>query len=186
MFFKLFKLKSFGATRHDLVNLWTTILRPCTEYASPVWHPGLTIKDSQKLERLQKTALAIILGRQYINFKPHFKVGNNHVPYDEALMFLGLETLKQRRENLITKFAKDLLKSSTHRRMLPEEKEPLNTRQRFQIPDVPSRPKKEIIVLKDTKPGTTRFENSPILCMTKTINKLKLTRPIKNDNYVRL
>ena len=186
MFFKLFKLKSFGATRHDLVNLWTTILRPCTEYASPVWHPGLTIKDSQKLERLQKTALAIILGRQYINFKPHFKVGNNHVPYDEALMFLGLETLKQRRENLITKFAKDLLKSSTHRSMLPKEKEPLNTRQRFHIPDVPSRPKKEIIVLKDTKPGTTRFENSPIPYMTKTINKLKLTRPIKNDNYVRL
>ena len=70
--------------------------------------------------------------------------------------------------------------------MLPEEKEPLNTRQRFHIPDDPSRPKKEIIVLKDTKPGTTRFENSPIPYMTKTINKLKLTRPKKNDNYVRL
>ena len=47
-------------------------------------------------------------------------------------------------------------------------------------------PKKEIIVLKDTKPGTTRFENSPIPYMTKSINKLKLTRPKKNDNYVRL
>ena len=179
MFYKLYKLKSFGATRHDLVNLWTTILRPCTEYASPVWHPGLTIKDSHKLERLQKTALALILGRKYINYKPHFKVGNNHVSYDEALKFLGLETLKQRREGLITKFAKDLLKSSTHRRMLPEERKSLNTRQRLQIPDDSTRPKKEIIVLKDTKPGTMRFENSPIPYMTKTINKLKLTRPKK-------
>ena len=44
----------------------------------------------------------------------------------------------------------------------------------------------EIIVLKNTKPGTTRFENSPIPYMTRTINRLKLTRPIKNDRYIRL
>ena len=70
--------------------------------------------------------------------------------------------------------------------MLPEERKSLNTRQRLQIPDDSTRPQKEIIVLKDTKPGTTRFENSPIPYVTKTINKLKLTRPKKNDNYVRL
>ena len=46
--------------------------------------------------------------------------------------------------------------------------------------------KKEIIVLKDSKPGSARFENSPIPYMIKMINKLKLTRPKKNDNYIKL
>ena len=70
--------------------------------------------------------------------------------------------------------------------MPPEESDSLNTRQKLQISDDSTRPIKEIIVLKDTKPGTKRLENSPIPYMTKTINKLKLTRPKKNDYYVRL
>ena len=178
-------MKSFGATRDDLIKLWATILRPCAEYASPVWHSGLTLKDSQRLEKLQKTALAIILGRIYTNFKPYYNVENNYVSYEEALNALGLESLKQRREGLVTKFAKDILKSSTHRKMLPEERKPTNTRQRLLIPENMIGPKKEIIVLNETKPGTSRFENSPIPYMTRTI-KLKLTRPKKNDYYIKL
>ena len=114
-------MKSFGATRDDLVKIWTTILRPCAEYASPVWHPGLTLSDSHNLEKLQKTAMAIILGRCYVNYKPFYKIDNKLETYENALKILGLETLKQRRESLITKFAKDILKSSVHRTMLFEE-----------------------------------------------------------------
>ena len=179
-------MKSFGATRDDLVKIWTTILRPCAEYASPVWHPGLTLSDSQNLEKLQKTALAIILGRCYVNFKPHYKIDNKLVTYQEALKILRLETLKQRREDLVTKFAKDILKSSAHRTMLPEEKPGANTRQRLLLPESSTAHNKEFIVLNDFKPGTTRFENLPIPYMTKIINKLKLTRPKKNDNYIKL
>ena len=46
--------------------------------------------------------------------------------------------------------------------------------------------KLSVRALNDFKPGTTRFENSPIPYMTKIINKLKLTRPKKNDNYIKL
>ena len=134
MFYKLSKMKSFGATRDDLVKIWTTILRPCAEYASPVWHPGLTLSDTQNLEKLQKTALAIILGRCYVNYKPHYKIDNKLATYQDALKILKLETLKQRREDLVTKFAKDILKSSAHRTMLPEEKPGVNTRQRLLLP----------------------------------------------------
>ena len=151
-----------------------------------MWHPGLTLADSHKLEKLQKTALAIILGRCYINYKPYYKIDNKLATYEEALKTLRLETLKQRREDLITKFAKDILKSSAHRTMLPEEKPGVNTRQRLLLPGNSTAHKREIIVLKDSKPGTTRFENSPIPYMIKTINKLKLTRPKKNDNYIKL
>ena len=179
MFYKLSKIKSFDATRDDLVKIWTTILRPCAEYASPVWHPGLTLSDSQRLEKLQKTALAIILGRSYINYRPRYKVGNKLVSYEEALTALGLENLNQRREGLTTKFAKDILKSNTHRNMLPEEKPGTNTRQRLLMPNNPTHQEKEIIVLKETKPGTTRYENSPIPYMTRIINNLKITRPKK-------
>ena len=97
------------------------------------------------------------------------------------MKILRLETLKQRREDLVTKFAKDILKSSAHRTMLPEEKPGANTRQRLLLPENPSTHKKEIVVLKDTKPGSIRYENSPIPYMTRTINKLKLTRTIKNN-----
>ena len=70
--------------------------------------------------------------------------------------------------------------------MLPEEKPGGNTRQRLVLPGNSSAHKKEIIVLKDPKPGSARFENSPIPYMIKMINKLKLTRPKKNDNYIKL
>ena len=69
---------------------------------------------------------------------------------------------------------------------LPEEKTGANTRQRLLLPESSTAHNKEIIVLNDFKPGTTRFENSPIPYMTKIINKLKLTRPKKNDNYIKL
>ena len=146
-------MKSFGATRDDLVKIWTTILRPCAEYASPVWHPGLSLCETRNLEKLQKTALAIILGRCYINYRPYYKINNTTTSYEDALNILGLETLKKRCENLITKFAKDILKSSVHRTMLPCEKSSVNTRQRLVLPENPTAHKKEIIVLKDSKPG---------------------------------
>ena len=70
--------------------------------------------------------------------------------------------------------------------MLPFEKPSVNTRQRLVLPKNPTAHKKEIIVLKYSKPGSMRFENSPIPYMIRTINNLKLTRPKKNDNYIKL
>ena len=33
------------------------MLRPITEYAVPLWHPGLTDGDSNKIEFLQKKSI---------------------------------------------------------------------------------------------------------------------------------
>ena len=68
------------------------------EMAYPVWHPGLTVQEARNIERIQKTALAIIRG-------------HTHTTYREALVHFDLESLKQRRENLCLNFAKKALKS---------------------------------------------------------------------------
>ena len=48
------KLKKFGLKIEELLIVWKTILRPLIEYATPLWHSGLTEVDTQKLEFLQK------------------------------------------------------------------------------------------------------------------------------------
>ena len=126
--FIIAKMKSFGATRDDLVKVWTTILRPCAEFASPLWHSGLTKKDTMEIERLQRGALAIILGSTYFDHKPYYNLDGNFVSYEKALQSLGLMSLHHRREELTVNFAKQLFKSKSHRSMLLEEKQCTVTR----------------------------------------------------------
>ena len=61
-----------------------------------VWHSSITKTCEESLERVQKSALKIILGDQYVN-------------YDNALKILKLQSLKERREELCLKFAKKCL-----------------------------------------------------------------------------
>ena len=63
--FILCLLKQFGFSKDELIIAWTTIIRPITEYAAPLWHSGLTETDCKKIEKLQKKALGIILGVTY-------------------------------------------------------------------------------------------------------------------------
>ena len=65
----LSKLKYFGLTINELASFWKTVLRPLTEYASPLWHSGLTQFDANELESLQKKALGMICGVKYIDMK---------------------------------------------------------------------------------------------------------------------
>lgn len=105
--FMFAKLKSFCATRDDLLRVWTSYLRPICEYAAPVWHSSLTDTETSKLERAQKRALRIILGADYTS-------------YSGALEILKIPSMHQRRENLCLKFAKSLLGSSKFRDLLPK------------------------------------------------------------------
>ena len=75
------------------------------ECCTPVWSSGLTISQSDELERVQKRALRMI---SYPNF--------DH--YCELLKLFKLETLNDRRVS-ITRFGKCLLTSARHRHFLP-------------------------------------------------------------------
>ena len=81
----LSKLKYFGLTINELASFWKTVLRPLTEYASPLWHSGLTQFDANELESLQKKALGMICGVKYIDMKRYYKINNKLAGYEEAL-----------------------------------------------------------------------------------------------------
>ena len=68
------------------------------EQSCTVWHSGLTEENCQDLERIQKTALKIILSEEYKS-------------YENALNILELEKLDERREILCLQFAKKCLKN---------------------------------------------------------------------------
>ena len=76
------------------------------EQSAVVWHSSLTQKCKSKLERVQKSALRVILGPRYIN-------------YSDALEKLNLQTLDERRKALCFKFAKKCLSVEKLKKMFP-------------------------------------------------------------------
>ena len=88
----LSRLKYLGATDAELLDVYTKQVRPLLEYAAPVWHPNLTNTDSEDIERVQKSALKLILQKRYRS-------------YETALNNMKLTSLSTRREKLCTKFA---------------------------------------------------------------------------------
>ena len=91
------RLKKLGADQNDLLDVYNKQIRSILEYAVPVWHPSLTGEDRLKIERVQKSALCIILGEGYKSYRA-------------ALKLLKVETLFQRRNKLCEKFAKKSFK----------------------------------------------------------------------------
>ena len=99
-------LKPFRLPIEDLILVYTGYIRPNVEYAVPVWHSGLTKKQTAQIERIQKRALRIILGTQYFS-------------YHHALQITKLQSLHERRRELCLRFAKSLQCSAEFRDWLP-------------------------------------------------------------------
>ena len=139
------RLKTYGANSHKLKDIYCKHVRSVLEYGAVVWHPGLTLENTMNIERVQKSALAIILGKNYIDYK-------------SALLSLGLDKLSTRREALCKKFAHKAIQSEKYSSWFAPEEKTYNTR------SVASK-------LKPTQTRTTRFEKSTIPYLTKLINK---------------
>jgi len=73
-----------GIKETDIIIIYCSIIRSVLEYACPVWHPGLSQKQSEDIERVQKRCLKLIFPG---------------LSYEEALVISGLEKLETRREN---------------------------------------------------------------------------------------
>ena len=67
--------------------------KKCGGVGAVVWHSGLTSENTTNIERVQKCALSVILGKDYQN-------------YENALSTLQLEKLCIRREALCVQYAK--------------------------------------------------------------------------------
>ena len=101
------KVASFGTSVDDLMTIYFLFIRSLLEQSATVWHSGLTEENSNDLERVQKSALKIILGEKFIS-------------YENALLRLNMESLKERREHLCTSFALKCLKNPKTKDMFPK------------------------------------------------------------------
>ena len=77
--------KYVGVCLEDLLDIYILFIRSVTEYCSVAFHSSLTHQQSDKLEKIQKTCLKVIMGEMYVG-------------YSAALEMCGLEILSERRE----------------------------------------------------------------------------------------
>ena len=84
--------------------------RSILEQSAVVWNAGLTVQNEEDLERVQKSALKIILKKKYID-------------YNQACELLNIYTLISRRQMLFLSFAK---KSVMNGSMIFEKNEKLH------------------------------------------------------------
>ena len=79
----------------------------CSKYISSVsFHSSLTVEQSNKKERLQKTCLKVILSEM-------------HVDYEAALEMTGLDTLYDRRVDRCLKFSLKTIKHERNQKLFP-------------------------------------------------------------------
>ena len=93
------------------------------EQSSVVWGSSLSEENKNDLERTQKCFAKLILKNKYKT-------------YEESLLYLNLETLEKRRQDLSLKFAKDCIKNKKFKSLFEENENQVNTRhsEKYQIP----------------------------------------------------
>ena len=130
----------------DLKKIYMLQIRSKLEQSAVVWHSSLTKKNISDLERIQKSALRVILRERYIDYK-------------NALNVMKLDTLEIRREKLCLKFAKACVKNDKLYDMFPKSRNPhsmdLRHNDKFMI----------------TKARTERLQRSAIVNMQRLLNK---------------
>ena len=65
----LTKLRYVGTKIEDLVEIYILYIRSITEYCSVAYHSSLTVAQSDKIERIQKVCLRVILGDMYVSYE---------------------------------------------------------------------------------------------------------------------
>ena len=86
----------FIGNKNDLLHIYKTFIRSRLEYSCVLWHSNLSKTNVTDIERVQKSALKVILKDEYCD-------------YEHALKVLDLESLYERRSRLCLKFAKSVL-----------------------------------------------------------------------------
>ena len=133
------KLSMFG----DHLLWWGTSMQRVT--ACPVWNSGLTQQEQRGLERIQRTAFAIIRGVQ-------------HTDYKEAFNFFWMKTLMERRKALCLRFALKAYRNPKFTSWFAPNYSEVNTRS-------------EKLPLKEVRIRTKRFKNSPIPYLNNLLNQ---------------
>ena len=102
-------MASFGAPLEDLKTNYVLFIRSILEQSATVWHSSLSEENIKDLERVQKSAIRIILKEKYKGYK-------------QSLAMIGLEDLETRRKNLCLDFARKCVKNKKLSHMFPYRK----------------------------------------------------------------
>ena len=111
----LHNLFEFRLPMEEMINIYILYIRSILESSAVVWHSSITKSEEIKIERVQKTALKIILASEYEN-------------YTTALEISGLKTLIERRKILCKKFAKNCIKNEKMKHIFPLNQSKVGTR----------------------------------------------------------
>ena len=125
-----------------------------------LWHFGLSGKSRNSLERVQKSALRVILGKRYTS-------------YNSALKELNIDSLQDRREFLCLKFAKKCFKVNKLRKLFPKKI------------TMHEMSKRKFEYFRVNKTLTNRYLNSAIPQMQRMLN-LDKEREIKTLNQLNM
>ena len=143
------RLNNLGANRDELKDIYFKQIRSILEFAVPVWHSSLTDIDRLRIERIQKSALRIILGERYQS-------------YTHAMKTLSIEPLFNRRQKICKTFTRKCFKNSKFNKWFKTNTKTTITR--FEQPR-----------LCKVHCRLSRFEKSPISYMTELLNRMKQT-----------
>ena len=105
----LHKFAKFTNNKSHLIHIFKSQVRGILEYCSTVWHSSLTEADCSDIERVQKAALRLIMGKDYQGYK-------------QALKHMNLDSLKERRVKMALTFAKKSLKLDKFSNFFPLNK----------------------------------------------------------------
>ena len=143
------RLKILGASELELLDVYQKQVRSVLELAVPVWQPALTVQEKYQIERVQKCALYIILGQNYIS-------------YSHALDKIGWKKLEQRRIKLCEKFARKASKNSKYQEWFcktkPTSVKTRNANKKLKLQYLP------------VETRTERYKKSPLPYLTDILN----------------
>ena len=140
------RLVKCGASKEDMVDIYTKQVRSVLEFGVPVWNAALKKKQINDIERVQRTFTYIVFD------------GKN-ISYPDALLQLKLDTLEERRVNLCRNFA---VRAAKHNKYQNWFKLSPNTEPNQASP--PSLYQTPVARL-------GRFRDSPIPYLTKLLNE---------------
>ena len=145
------RVAGFGTPAEDLKEIYILFIRSILEQSATVWHSSLTQENKDDLERVQKTALKVILQ-------------DNYKGYKNSLARLDIETLENRRIELCLNFAIKSSKNEKVKHMFPlsENNHAMFTRneEKFKVQHA----------------NTSRLKDSAIIYMQNLLNENELKK----------
>ena len=102
----LHKFSKFTKNKSHLMHIYKSQVRGSLEYCSTVWHSSLTQSDCNDIERVQKAAMKVIMGVRYQG-------------YEEALKFMKIDSLRERRIKMALRFAKKSVRQEHFSSLFP-------------------------------------------------------------------